>query len=340
MIMGPNPMLKWIRHGTSLFPRFAIVFASAGRAMWLLSAVVTSLLCTPSRGQEPPPRLAWDKLEARLKWEADHGFSGVALVTRDGKVVFHEAYGLANREKRIAMRPDSILAIGSTPIDFTKAGVLLLVDRGKLSLDDTIPKYFKNVPEDKRVITIQHLMTGRSGLQNFHELPTDADPDHSWIDRDEAVRRILNQKLLFAPGQGRRHSHSAWGLLAAILEIVSGQSYPEFTREHLFKPAGMKDTGFFGERYEEERMAGGYGPRNDGEINAPPYWGKTSWLVMGSGGQVSTAMDMWRWVQAVAGGKLLSPESLRQYVNPGQGILTGGDMYGFEIMYAGNPRSC
>jgi CubicO group peptidase (beta-lactamase class C family) len=238
------------------------------------------------------------------------------------------------------MRPDTILAIGSTPIDFTKAGILLLTERGKLKLSDPVTKYFENVPEDKRTITIQHLMTGRSGLQDFHELPGDRDPDHGWIDRPEAVRRILKQKLLFAPGEGRRHSHSAWGLLAAIIEIVGGQTYPEFTREHLFKPAGMNDTGFFGEPYAEDRMAVGYGPRQDGVVNAPPYWGKTSWLVMGSGGQVSTALDMWRWVQAVYGGKLLSPESVQRHEGRGQGILTGGDMYGFEILYAGNQRSC
>src|SRR5262249_37673495 len=156
---------------------------------------------------------------------------------------------------------------------------------------------------------------------------TDRDKDHSWIGRDEAVRRILGQKLLFEPGKGRRHSHSAFGLLAAVLEIVSGQTYQDFTRQHLFEPAGMKDTSFFGEKYAEERMAIGYGPRKDGEVNAPPYWGKTSWLVMGSGGQVSTAEDMWRWTKAVKGGKILSKESLRHYAGPGDGMLIGGDMY-------------
>jgi hypothetical protein len=127
--------------------------------------------------------------------------------------------------------------------------------------------------------------------------------------------------------------------LAAIIEIAGDQTYPEFTKEHLFKPAGMKDTGFFGEPYDEERMALGYGPRSDGKINAPPHWGKTSWLVMGSGGQVSTALDMWRWVQAVHGGKLLSPESLKLY-GSGKEVLAGGDMYGFSIVYAGNHRTC
>jgi len=106
--------------------------------MLLASALLTCLLTT-SAPDNSPPTVSWDTLEARLKWEAGHGFSGVVLVARDGKVVFHEAYGLANREKKIAMRPDTILAIGSTPIDFTKAGILLLADRGNLSLSEPSP---------------------------------------------------------------------------------------------------------------------------------------------------------------------------------------------------------
>jgi CubicO group peptidase (beta-lactamase class C family) len=295
---------------------------------WL--CIASSFLITSQPPAASPPQVTWDTIEARMQWEAGHGFSGVVLVARDGKIAFHKAYGMADRKKQIPMRTDTILAIGSTPIDFTKAGILLLIEQGRLKPSDPITMFFDNVPDDKRQITVEHLMTGRSGLRDFHDLPADRDKDHSWIDRAEAVRRILNQKLLFVPGQGRRHSHSAWGLLAAMLEMVSGQTYPEFTREHLFKPAGMKDTGFFGEPYPEDRTAIGYGPSKDGTINAPPYWGKTSWLVMGSGGQVSTALDMWRWVQAIYGGKILSPASLDRY-GDGQGILSGGDMNGIEI---------
>ena len=273
-----------------------------------------------------------------MQWEVEQGFSGVVLVARERKIVFAKAYGMANRERQIPMRIDTVLGIGSTPIDFTKAGIFLLAERGKLKRSDPITKYFHDVPADKQGITIAHLMTGRSGLRNFHDVATDRDPDHAWIDRDEALRRILAQKLLFPPGQGQQHSHSAWGLLAMILEIASGQTYPEFTRAHLFKPAGMNDTGFFGEPYPEQRLAIGYGTRTDGKINAPPYWGKTSWMVMGSGGQVSTAPDLWRWRQALYGGKILSPASLRRY-GDGQNAAAGGDSFGFEIVYAGNHRS-
>lgn len=285
------------------------------------------------------PPVTWDSIDGRMRWEADHGFSGVVLVTRDGEVVFHKGFGMANREKQIAMRPDTILSIGSTPIDFTQAGVLLLAERGKLSLSDPIAKYLDSVPLDKQTIAINHLMTGRSGLRDFHDEPSDPDPNFSWIDRDEAVRRILSQKLLFEPGKGQKHSHSAWGLLAAIIEIVSGQTYPEFAREHLFKPAGMNDTGFCGEPHDDERMAIGYGPRSFGKANAPPYWGKTSWLVMGSGGMISTAEDLYRWNRSLLGGKILSADTVSRRYPASNDVASGGNPYGFEVIVAHNRKS-
>src|SRR4029078_1111199 len=190
--------------------------------LFLLATILALSSGGPQSDNDPPP-VSWATLEQRVSWEAEHGFSGVILVARNGKVVLHKAYGSANREKQIARRPHTILAIGSTPIDFTKAGILWLAERGKLSLDDPITKFFDKVPEDKTAMTLRHLMTGRSGLPHFHDVKTDRDPDHPWIDRDEAERRILAQKLLFAPGTGRRHSHSGYGLLAAVIEIVSKQ---------------------------------------------------------------------------------------------------------------------
>ncbi len=281
--------------------------------------------------------MTWETLEARLQAEAKAGFAGAVLVVRDGKTVLNKGYGLANRERGIANTPETIFAIGSTPIDFTHAGILLLAQRGKLELGDPITEFFKDVPPDKRAITVEHLMKGRSGLPDFHDVPSDRDPDHAWIDRDEAVRRIFAQELLFAPGTSRRHSHSAWGLLAAIIEIVSGEPYPQFTREHLFKPAGMKDTGFFGDKIAADRLAIGYGMASDGEINAPPYWGPTSWLVMGSGGQVSTTGDLYRWLEALRGGKILEAQWAAKYFGRPGGVLTGGDQYGFEIVYTPGP---
>ncbi len=290
------------------------------------------------RGPELPA-LTWENLPRRLDELAAEGFSGSVLVVRDGAVVIDTAYGFADREKGIPNRPDTIYCVGSTPIDFTKAGILLLREEGKLQLADTVGKYFGDAPADKRDITIEQLMTGASGLENFHDLPGDRDPDHTYIDRAEAMRRIFARPLLFEPGTDRRHSHSAWGVLCAIIEIVSGQTYEEFTQERLFEPARMRDTFNYGAPIEADRMALGYSDRTDGRINAPPYWGPSSWLVKGSGGMVSTTHDMNRWHTALFGGVILSKESLRLYGRSVGGYNEGGSQYGYLIHYTEGPRT-
>ena len=310
-------------------------------AMVLLVAINggASLAATASGDVESPSReaLTWDNLEARIKANAVAGFSGVILVVRDGEPVLEAAFGMANREEGVPNRTDTIFGIGSTPIDFTHVGILMLAQQGKLSFDDPIMKFFDDLPTDKRGITVEQLMTGRSGLRNFHGLPSDGNPDHAWIDRDEAMRRIFASELLFEPGSGREHSHSAWGVLAAILEIVSGESYQDFTEKRIFAPLGMKDTGFYGETYPRERMAVGYGMRSNGKINAPPYWGPTSWLVLGSGGQVSTVPDMYRFVTGMRAGKLLEEEMRDRLLSTWDGTLAGGSIFGYEIIYTTGP---
>lgn len=283
--------------------------------------------------------LTWGNLEARMKKAAQDGFAGAVLVVRDGRTVLDRGYGMANREDRIPNRTDTIFAIGSTPIDFTRAGILLLEQQGKLLPSDSLSKYFDDVPRHKSSITVEQLMTGQSGLQNFLGRPSDPNPDHFYITRDEAMRRIFEDELVFKPGEGREHSHAAFGVLAAIIEILSGQTYQEFTTEHLLEPAGMADTGFFGEEYPEGRMALGYSDHTSGKVNAPPYWGRTSWQVMGSGGQVSTTGDMYRWHRALADGKILTGEFLQRYWAPRGAVLAGGDMFGFEIVYTQGPET-
>lgn len=281
--------------------------------------------------------LTWENLEERLAAEEAAGLAGALLLQVDGEVALCRGFGLANRAQEIPNRPDTVFATGSLPIDFTRAGILLLVDAGVIALDDPLGDFFDGVPQDKRAITVGHLTSGASGLPDFHDRPTDGDPDHHWIDRDEAVRRILAAELLFAPGTGRRHSHSAWGLLAAILEIASEQSYADFLRENFFEPLGMEDTGFNGDPVPAERLAIGYGFRTDGEVNAPPHWGPTSWLVMGSGGMVSTVEDMARWLNGMRTAELLSPESVRRFWSPPGAIARAGDVYGFEVFYTEGP---
>jgi CubicO group peptidase (beta-lactamase class C family) len=293
----------------------------------------------PDRTPDVPP-IAWETLSQRLEEEARAGFSGTVLMVRDGTIVLHRGYGLANRELGIPNTTETIYAIGSVPIDFTRAAILKLAEMGKLRTSDSIARFLDPVPDDKRSMTLDHLLSGRSGLPDFfHVVGVDADPDLSWIDRSTAIRRILGQDLLFPPGQGRAHSHAAWVLLAAIVEIASNQSYGEFLERHFFGPAGMTRTGLHedGERFADDRFAVGYGARSVGKLNIPKYWGRTSWLVMGSGGMQSTTHDLHRWLLAIREGATLSPASAASYWSGG--VAAGGDERGFLCMYTEGPEN-
>ena len=279
--------------------------------------------------------LDWSALAARMQQEEAEGFSGVVLAVRDGREVVRESYGVADREAKRATGLDTVYGIGSTPIDFTKTGILLLAQRGKLRLDDTIDKYYRDAPADKRAITLRQLMSGTSGLHDFHHVPgVDWDPDLAWVDRDTAVRRMLAKPLLFEPGKGDAHSHSAFGLLAAVIEIVSGESYVQFIRDEILTPAGMKRTGFYGETLglRREDFAVGYGASSVGLPNIPPNWGPTSWLVMGSGGMYSTLDDMRRYHEFVESGRVLKGEWQQWQI--GLAVTdTGGSDRGFFTIY-------
>jgi|GEM_PF-1927882 len=302
-----------------------------------IAAPLALAAATLTAGAQPgAPTVTWDNIDRVLAAEERKGFAGTVLLVRDGEVVLNEAYGLANREHDTPNTPDTIFALGSTPIDFTHVAILQLLDQGKLDLNDPVTKYFDGFSGEHATITLDHLRTGRSGLPDFPAIEgVDADPDHSPLSRDEFIQRTRNARLLFTPGEGDVHSHWAWGVLAAVVEVTSGQTYPDYVREHVLEPAGMTRTGFFGETFPGETVAIGYGPRTDGEINSPPYWGPTSWLVMGSGGMVGTTGDLLKFHNAIDDGTLI-PDAVF-HIYPSNGVYSNGDMYGFETFYNYGP---
>jgi CubicO group peptidase (beta-lactamase class C family) len=294
--------------------------------------LITHLELESTEAKSEGPHVTWDDLESILRDAEAKGFCGSVLAVHDGEVVLDRGYGFADPQKEHPVTSKTIFAIGSTPIDFTHAAILKLAQEGKLSLDDPITRYFDDVPEDKRGITLEHLRTGTSGLQNFHGIVgVDENLDLTWIDRGTAMRRIFGRELLFEPGTDEAHSHSAWGVLAAVIEIVSGQSYDDYLRENFFEPAGMHRTGPYPITLEfpASEIAVGLGGNVYGEVNSPRYWGKTSWLVLGSGGMVSTPRDLHRWRRFLESGKVLNDEFQRKYGIGGVFLDEGGNDRGF-----------
>lgn len=262
------------------------------------------------------------------------GMSGVIYIKKDGKVLVKRGFGFANKELKTLNTSNTIFGTGSRPIDYTVAAIYLLTQQNKIDLDDSIDKYFSSVPEDKKAITIRHLLTGQSGLPDFFDNENDWDPDLAWVDRQTAERRLFAQDLLFTPGEDQRHSHGAFGLLAALVEHVSGTDYYSFIKANFLDPAGMNHTGEYGETlgFSVEQFAEGDGPQHVGLPNIPPNWGPTSWLIKGSGGMVSTLNDLLKFYEYIRSGKVLD-ENHNQVFSQASVNLDGSDR-GFELFSA------
>ncbi|MAU25929.1 MAG: hypothetical protein CMH48_11950 [Muricauda sp.] len=259
------------------------------------------------------------------------GFAGLVHVRIKGEVFFEKGFGMANEKLNQKNTVNTIFGIGSRPIDFTVAAIFLLRQKGQLALEDTIDKYLDNVPEDKSSITIHHLLTGQSGFPDFFHTNEDWDADLRYIDRKEAVQRLLAQELLFEPGKGKKHSHGAFGLLAALIEIISGEPYYTFIRQNFLDPANMTRTGEYGESrgLTLTDFAVGHGPSSIGIPNIPPNWGKTSWLVKGSGGMYSTLNDLLGFYRLIRSGDVLNEENSLFFKGP-TANMDGSDR-GFEL---------
>ncbi len=325
-----------------------VALALLNLVAWPATAVAGPALATASPVPAAPQDsgITWESLPELMELGAANGLSGSILAVRDGEVVLEQGYGYADPAKQHKVTPETLFAIGSTPIDFTHGAILKLAELGKLSLSDPVAMHLDpvlkragkrgglpdGVPADKRGLTLEHLRSGRSGLLDFPGLPgVDANLDLAWIDRQEFLRRVLTSELLFEPGARAEHSHAAWGVLAAVVEIASGQDYEAFLREHFFEPAGMQRTGNYplAARFPAGEVAVGLGGNLWGEVNAPSHWGPTSWLVMGSGGMVSTPRDLYRWREFLRGGEVLTPESLGRYGVAGPNLFEGGNDRGF-----------
>lgn len=251
-------------------------------------------------------------LEDYFQKAAGLGFSGAVLVEKDGNVLLRKGYGWADVKQRIPIGSDTIFDIGSGVKVFTATAIMQLEEKGKLNTSDLMSKYIRNVPSDKKDITIHQLLTHTSGL-NFDYSYDQATPAEREImkDREEYIKGVLGYPLAFKPGEGRTYSNTGFSLLAAIIETVSGEPYEKYVREHLFKPAGMTETGYYIPR-DTRRIARGY---NDGDTDFGYPWetqweGKRPlWDLIGNGGMLTTVDDVHKWLAAIKGDKIVSQKS-------------------------------
>lgn len=255
------------------------------------------------------------KVDSIMTIFSDSGFVGVILVADSNNIILNRAYG----KSKTHLDSATIFWIASNTKPITAIAIMKLVEDGKLSVKDSLPQFFKNVPLDKVHITVEHLLTHTSGL------PDDIVEGKGINKRDVAIKKILSTKLISNPGEKENYTNNGYELLEEIIELRSKKTYRAYIREAIFAKAGMTNSNFIGDTnvvvdppseskdyqllYKEEFKNGR----------------RTPVLFLGAGGISSSTIDLYKMMVALKGGQILSQNSLIELFKPRTVIEQKGD---------------
>lgn len=271
------------------------------------------------------PRLRADPVEDYLRAQMSaHRIPGLALtVLRHGERIKTATYGWADLEQEVPVRPETVFEIGSLTKQFTAAGILLLAQEGKLSVDDRISKHLSNPPATWSEITIRHLLTHGSGIKSYTGLSGFELTRH--LTQAQFIAALRDLPLEFAPGTAYAYCNSGYSLLGYIIENVSGTNYWSFMRTRIFQPLGMDATTDRLPQTIIPHRAHGYEQTNRVWINRD--YDLTD--IFAAGAIVSTVGDLARWSVALDGTQLLIAASKTAMWTPGENTKSRQSQYGF-----------
>lgn len=218
------------------------------------------------------------RFDAIMRPQRDSGFAGVVLVARGDSIIFEKAYSPVGAKP---LTLNTKFNIGSMTKGFTAAAILRLRSQHRLSFSDPLSRFFPHAPEQKRDITVFHLLTHTSGLAS-HSAGTGI------MRRDGAVTAILSQRSEYPPGTHYRYADDDYQLLAAIIEVASGETWEHYIERELLVPAKMRSTSFQG----------------------------GDWGHKGANGMRSTARDMYRWITGIHDARLFGRTESRELESP------------------------
>jgi CubicO group peptidase (beta-lactamase class C family) len=266
-----------------------------------------------------------DRLTRYLETAAVKGhFSGAILVAERGKPLVAKAYGLANAEHQVPNTTRTKFRIGSVTKQFTAAAVMMLQERGKLSVSDPIDKYLDDIPDRWKGITIRQLLSHTSGLMHSWALPDFEKTIMIPATPEQTLARFKDQPLVSKPGEGFLYSGLGYFILARVIEKVTGGTYDAFLKENIFTPLGMSDTGSDHPEAVIANRASGY-VFSEGRLeNAPAVYMP---IFSGGGNLYSTVEDLLRWDQALYSAKVISKKSFEAMTTP----VRNNYGYGWEM---------
>nr|WP_294368336.1 serine hydrolase domain-containing protein [Ruminococcus bromii] len=287
---------------------------------------VTTSATSDEQNQEP----TWNYSELKRK-SADisnslddiitsNKYRGTVYVKIGNALEYIGTNGFSDKDKHTKNSTDTCFRIASLTKQFTAVAVMQLVEDGKISLDDTIDKYFPSYKYGKK-ITVKNLLTMTSGIKDYINKDGDTDTEaytESQIDfkvskknsakenKKEIMNWIFDQKLNFEPDEKYMYSNSAYFLLGDIIEQVSKTSYEKYVEEKILKPSGMMNTGF----ESTDKLAVGYQDIYDNAWTLYPGVGYSAT------GLISNVPDLLKWVDALCTNKLVSEETFKEMTTP------------------------
>ncbi|MCI0490581.1 MAG: beta-lactamase family protein [Blastocatellia bacterium] len=304
----------------------------------LIAGIGMRLASAPA-GERPARKLTEEEMVKELdafvkKLAAADAFSGAALLAKDGRPIYKKAFGEASKEFNVPNRTDTKFNLGSMNKMFTSVAIAQLVERGKLSFDDPLSKFLPDFPdkESAEKIKIKHLLTHTSGLGSYF--------NRKFMESSRARFRTVNdmmelakeEKLAFEPGARWQYSNTGMLVLGAVIEKASGQSYFDYIRENIYRPAGMTNSDCYeldlvtpnlALGYEKEFAAEGVRFRNNLFMH----------VIRGgpAGGGYSTVEDLLRFDTALRSGKLVGQEYVKLLTSAKPEINSPDYGYGFSI---------
>ncbi len=279
---------------------------------FVLIAAVLAAMSSALQADDTPPNddsgLA-DRIESALP---DHAGAAVLVIDK-GTIIFRQGYGLADAEDQTPVAPQTNFRIASVTKQFTATAVMLLVDDGKFSLEDTLDEFFPGFPEYGKRITVRHLLNHRSGLPDYEDLI----PDKTTLqvhDLDVLKMILDTDEPLFEPGSDYKYSNTGYTLLGLIVEQAADQPFHTFLKDRIFEPVGMDKTVMFvrGLNQVPDRAFGhkkrfGKWTRDDQSLTS---------AVRGDGGIYSSIDDLAKWIAALDSQQLLSDNATHQMFTP------------------------
>ncbi len=278
----------------------------------------------PEKMETEAEILAFVESELKRLAEVDE-FSGAVLIAKNGKPLFKQAYGLASKRFNVPNNVETKFNLGSINKSFTGMAMAQLLEQGKVALDDPLSTYLPDFPKDVAdKVTVEHLLTMTSGMSDYWNEQYEA--AFTKIRTVDALIDIIKEiPLDFEPGTQQQYSNSGYAVLGAIIESVTGQSYYDYVREHIFEVAGMKNT----DSYEMDQIVPNLAIGYTVNLSPHPYQDNKfqnnlfvhSVKGAPAGGGYSTVDDLMKYVEAMKANKLAGA----RYTNMAMGFFRNLD---------------